>query len=88
MLDAASSARNRGWVRLLYKECLTCKVMAGLRPVPAVFTVSGSGARRRLVGSLAGELRRRKAAARADAEQLRGQIARLLERLAEVEEQL
>ena len=40
------------------------------------------------MGSLAGELRRRKAAARAEAEQLRGQIARLLERLAGVEEQL
>jgi hypothetical protein len=32
------------------------------------------------MGSLAGELQRRKAAARAEAEQLRGQIARLLER--------
>ena len=34
------------------------------------------------MGSLIDELQRRKAAARAEAEQLRGQIARLLERLA------
>src|SRR5580693_7893781 len=47
-----------------------------------IFTVSGSRARRRLMGSLVDELQRRKAAARAEAEQLRGQIARLLERLA------
>jgi hypothetical protein len=40
------------------------------------------------MGSLAGELQRRRAAARAEAEQLRGQIARLLERLAGVGEQL
>jgi hypothetical protein len=40
------------------------------------------------MGSLAGELRRRKASARADAEQRRGPIARLLECLAGVEEQL
>jgi uncharacterized coiled-coil protein SlyX len=40
------------------------------------------------MGSLVDELERRKAAARTEAEQLRGQIARLLERLAEVEEQL
>jgi hypothetical protein len=40
------------------------------------------------MGSLVDELQRRKAAARAEAEQLRGQIARLLERLAGVEAQL
>jgi hypothetical protein len=34
------------------------------------------------MGSLVDELQRRKTAARAEAEQLRGQIARLLERLA------
>ena len=40
------------------------------------------------MGSLIDELRRREAAARAEAEQLRGQIAELAERLAGVEEQL
>jgi len=40
------------------------------------------------VGSLVDELRRRETAARAEAEQLRGQIAELAERLAGVEEQL
>jgi len=40
------------------------------------------------VGSLVDELRRREAAARAEAERLRGQIAELSERLAGVEEQL
>ena len=40
------------------------------------------------MGSLIGELQYREAAARAEAEQLRGQIAELAERLAGVEEQL
>lgn len=40
------------------------------------------------MGSLIDELQRREAAARAEAEQLRGQIAELAERLAGVEEQL
>ena len=40
------------------------------------------------MGSLIDELQRREAAARAEAGQLRGQIARLAERLAGVEEQL
>ena len=40
------------------------------------------------MGSLVDELRRREAAARAEAEQLRGQIAELAERLAGVEERL
>src|SRR5262249_2994680 len=40
------------------------------------------------MGSLIDELRRRGAAARAEAERLRGQIAQLAERLAGVEEQL
>ena len=40
------------------------------------------------MGSLIDELQRREAAARAEAEQLRGQIAELTERLAGVEEQL
>jgi hypothetical protein len=40
------------------------------------------------MGSLIDELQRREAAARAEAEQLRGQIAQLAERLAGVEEQL
>jgi hypothetical protein len=40
------------------------------------------------MGSLVNELRRREAAARAEAVQLRGQIAELAERLAGVEEQL
>jgi hypothetical protein len=41
-----------------------------------------------LMGSLVDELRRREAAARAEAERLRGQIAELAERLAGVEERL
>ena len=40
------------------------------------------------MGSLVDELRRREAAARAEAERLRGQIAELAERLAGVEERL
>jgi len=40
------------------------------------------------MGSLIDELQRREAAARAEAEHLRGQIAQLAERLAGVEEQL
>ena len=40
------------------------------------------------MGSLVDELRRRETAARAEAEQLRGQIAELTERLAGVEERL
>jgi predicted nucleic acid-binding Zn-ribbon protein len=40
------------------------------------------------MGSLIDELRRREAAARAEAEELRGQIARLSERLAGAEERL
>src|SRR5690349_513108 len=44
--------------------------------------------RRHLMGSLIDELQRREAAARAEAEGLRGQIAQLTERLAGVEERL
>jgi hypothetical protein len=62
--------------------------MVGLLPAPAVFYSSGQQVRRRLMGSLIDELQRREAAARAQAEELRGQIARLAERLAGVEEQL
>jgi len=40
------------------------------------------------MGSLVDELRRREAAARAETERLRGQIAELAERLAGVEERL
>ena len=40
------------------------------------------------MGSLIDELQRREAAARAEAEELRGQIAQLAERLAGVEERL
>jgi hypothetical protein len=62
--------------------------MVGLLPVPAVFYCFDSRVRRRLMGSLIDELQRREAAARAEAEQPRGQIAELAERLAGVEEQL
>ncbi|HET9967619.1 MAG TPA: hypothetical protein VFQ68_05245 [Streptosporangiaceae bacterium] len=41
-----------------------------------------------MMGSLVDELQRREAAARAEAEELRGRIAALAERLAQVEEQL
>ena len=41
-----------------------------------------------MMGSLVDELQRREVAARAEAEELRGQIARLSERLAGVEERL
>src|SRR5260370_2419200 len=44
--------------------------------------------RRRLMGSLIDELQRREAAAREEAEELRGRIAQLAERLAGVEERL
>ena len=44
--------------------------------------------RRRLMGSLVDELQRREAAARAEAEELRGQIAQLTGRLAGVEDRL
>src|SRR5260370_29104578 len=44
--------------------------------------------RRRLMGSLIDELQRRAAAAREEAEELRGRIAQLTERLAGVEERL
>jgi hypothetical protein len=62
--------------------------MVGLLPVPAVFYCFVQQVRRRLMGSLIDELQRRESAARAEAEQLRGQIAQLAERLAGVEEQL
>src|SRR5260370_143468 len=44
--------------------------------------------RRRVMGSLIDELQRREAAAREEAEELRGRIAQLTERLAGVEERL
>jgi chromosome segregation ATPase len=62
--------------------------MVELLPMPAVFYCFGQRVRRRLMGSLIDELQRREAAARAEAEELRGRIAQLAERLAGVEEQL
>src|SRR5215470_1920625 len=44
--------------------------------------------RRRVMGSLIDELQRREAVARAEADELRGRIAELTERLAGVEERL
>jgi hypothetical protein len=62
--------------------------MVGLLPVPAGFYCFGQEQGGRLMGSLIDELRRREAAARAEAEELRGRIAELAERLAGVEERL
>jgi hypothetical protein len=62
--------------------------MVGLLPPPAVFYCFGQQVRRRLLGSLVDELQRREAAPRAEAEELRGRIAQLTERLVGVEEQL
>jgi hypothetical protein len=62
--------------------------MVGLLSVPAGFYCFGQEQEGRLMGSLIGELRRREAAARAEAEELRGRIAGLAERLAGVEERL
>src|SRR5260370_30464020 len=62
--------------------------MVGRLPVPAGFYCFGQEQGGRLMGSLIDELRRREAAARAEAEELRGRIAELAERLAGVEERL
>jgi hypothetical protein len=71
------------------REWLTWGLMVWLSLVPAVSYCSGrSREGRRLMGSLADELQRREAAARAEAEELRGRIAQLAERLAGVEERL
>lgn len=63
-------------------------MMVGLLLVPAVFYCFVQQVRRRLMGSLVDELQRREAAARAEAQELRGRIAELAERLVGVEEQL
>src|SRR5260370_30258656 len=62
--------------------------MVGRLPVPAGFYCFGQEQGGRLMGSVMDELRRREAAARAEAEELRGRIAELAERLAGVEERL
>jgi hypothetical protein len=62
--------------------------MVGLLPPPAAFTVAGRSKEAGLMGSLIDELQRREAAARAEAEELRGRIAELAERLARAEERL
>jgi cell division septum initiation protein DivIVA len=61
--------------------------MVGLLRVDGVSYRFGE-VRRRLMGSLIDELQRREAAAREEAEELRGRIAQLTERLAGVEERL
>jgi hypothetical protein len=62
--------------------------MVELLLLPAVSYCFGQQVRRRLMGSLVDELQRREAAARAEAEELRRQIAQLSGCLAGVEEQL
>jgi hypothetical protein len=62
--------------------------MAGLLPAPAGFYCFGQEQGGHLMGSLVDELQRREAAARAEAEELRGRIAELAGRLAQVEERL
>jgi hypothetical protein len=62
--------------------------MAGLLLAPAGFYCFWQEQGGRLMGSLIDELQRREAAARAEAEELRGRIAELAERLAGVEERL
>jgi chromosome segregation ATPase len=54
----------------------------------AAFTVVGKGREGRVMGSLLEELERREAEARAEAEELRGRIAELAQRLAVAEERL
>ena len=73
---------------LLWRDGLTCRVdgwAAAGACCLLLFRAAGLGGAE---GSLIDELRRREAAARAEAEQLRGQIAQLAERLAGVEDQL
>src|SRR5215472_9717112 len=55
---------------------------------PGRLLPSGVGAERCPMASLIEELRRREAAARQEADELRGEIARLTERLARAEERL
>jgi hypothetical protein len=62
--------------------------MIGLLQWPAGFYCFGRSKEAGLMGSLIDELQRREAAVRAQAEELRGQIAQLTGRLAGVEEQL
>jgi hypothetical protein len=62
--------------------------MVGLLSAPAGFYCFGQKQGGRLMGSLIDALQRREAAARAEAEELRGRIAELAERLAGVEERL
>jgi hypothetical protein len=62
--------------------------MVGLLPAPLPFTVAGRRKEAGVMGSLIDELQRREAAARAEAEELRGRIAVLAEQLAQAEERL
>jgi len=62
--------------------------MVGLLLALSGFCCFGQEQGGRLMGSLIDELQRREAGARAEAEELRGRIAELAERLAGVEERL
>jgi hypothetical protein len=62
--------------------------MVGLLPAPLPFTVAGRRKEAGVMGSLIDELQRREAAARAEAEELRGRITVLAEQLAQAEERL
>ena len=62
MSTAPTRQPHPRWARLVRRECLTCRVMAGLLPVPAVFYCFGQQARRRLMRSPVDGLQRRKAA--------------------------
>jgi hypothetical protein len=79
MPTGASSPRPRSTARCSPRSC----AMTSTRP-----SACSKRVRRRLMGSLTDELQRREAVARAEAEELRGQIAQLTERLARVEERL
>jgi cell division septum initiation protein DivIVA len=59
---------------------------AGRLPAPAAFYCCGKSKEAGAMGSLIDELQRREAAARAEAEELRGRIAELTEQLAQAEE--
>jgi hypothetical protein len=76
-------------VRLVRRgDGLTCRVDGRAVAGACWLLLFRAGARRAPDGSLIDELQRREAAARAEAEELRGRIAELAECLAGVEERL
>lgn len=81
--------RSLAWLAIWYltgaaclKERLACGVSDRTVADGSCLLLFRAGGRRRLMGSLIDELQRREAAARAEAEELRGRITQLAERLA------